>query len=132
VNSVVLDASAVLAALYGEPGSDKVDGVLANALVSSVNAAEVISKLTERGMAPERAITALAATGATIVAFDLEQATLVGALRPPTRIAGLSLGDRACLALAKLRGLPAMTGDAAWAAVAGAIGVEVALIRESH
>ena len=132
MNSVVLDASAVLAALYGEPGSDRVDEVLATALVSSVNAAEVISKLTERGMAPERAVTALGATGATVVAFDLEQATLVGALRPPTRIAGLSLGDRACLALAKLRALPAMTGDAAWAGVAGAIGVEVALIRESH
>ena len=132
MNSVVIDASAVLAALYGEPGSDRVDGVLADALISAVNAAEVISKLTERGMAAELARNALVQTGATIVAFDLDQAAVVGALRPLTRTAGLSLGDRACLALAKRRGLPAMTADAAWVGLAEAVGVEVVMIRESH
>lgn len=82
----------------------QVDGVLAASLISSVGAAEVISKLAERGMAAEQARTALTATGATIVAFDFDQAVLVGALRPATRMAGL----------------------------ADAVGVTVVMIRESR
>ncbi len=131
VNSV-LDTSAVLASLYGEPGADRVDVLWADSLLSAVNAAEVISKLAERGMPADLARTALLATAVEIVPFDLDQAELVGAMRPLTRSAGLSLGDRACLALAKLRGLPAVTAERVWASLADTIGVEIVQIRETH
>ena len=97
--------------------------------MSAVNAAEVISKLTGRGMPADLAESALAATAVEVAPFDLDQAATVGVLRPITRAAGLSLGDRACLALAKHRGLPAMTAERVWASVADAVGVEIIQIR---
>jgi PIN domain nuclease of toxin-antitoxin system len=127
--SSVVDASALLASLYGEPGADMVDARLAGALMSAVNAAEVIAKLAERGMAAAMARDAIVATSVEIVPFDLDQAELAGALRPLTRSAGLSLGDRACLALAKLRRLPALTAERAWSPLADVVGVEIVQIR---
>ncbi|OIQ94773.1 PIN domain protein [mine drainage metagenome] len=117
MSEAVLDASAVLTLLLGEPGADKVQATLPGALISAVNLAEVISKLCERGMPSDQAALAIDSIGVEIVAFDGEQARLSGELRPLTRILGLSLGDRACLALARLRNLPAITADVAWAGV---------------
>ena len=114
MTDAVLDSSAVLALLLAEPGATKVSQVLPGALLSTVNLAEVITKLTERGMPREAASEAVRAIGATIVDFDLEQAIATGALRNETRRAGLSLGDRACLALAASRGKRAFTSDRAW------------------
>lgn len=126
MSDVVLDASALLALLFAEPGAEAVAAVLADALISSVNLAEVASRLTDRGVPEADARAAIAATGVRIVEFDSDQAWEAARLRGPTRAAGLSLGDRACLALARTRSLPALTGDRAWTGIAG---VEVVLIR---
>jgi PIN domain nuclease of toxin-antitoxin system len=123
---MVLDSSAVLALLLGEPGAEKVIAALPGALMSNVNIAEVISKLCERGMPAVQARIAVEAIGITPVDFDFEQACVVGELRPVSRALGLSLGDRACLALARSRNVPAMTADAAWQGLAG---FEVVVIR---
>lgn len=129
MSKAVLDSSAVLAVLLEEAGSDQVEGTLPGALLSAVNLAEVVSKLCERGMPASEAMLAVAAIGVDVVPFDGDQALQAGELRPLTRAAGLSLGDRACLALSRLRGLPAMTADAAWAAVPDC---DVILIRGGH
>ena len=129
MSKAVLDSSAVLAVLLEEAGCDHVEGVLPGALLSAVNLAEVVSKLCERGVPASEAMLAVAAIGVDVVPFDGDQALQAGALRPLTRAAGLSLGDRACLALSRLRGLPAMTADVAWA---GAPDCDVILIRGGH
>jgi ribonuclease VapC len=124
----VLDASALLALLNGESGSEQVAGIIVEgAAISAVNLAEVVTKLSEIGM-PEALIhEVLDSLGLEIIDFDFEQAYQVGLLRPLTRHAGLSLGDRACLALAKQLGLPALTTDRIWERLA--IGVIVQIIR---
>lgn len=126
MSEAVLDSSAILALLLGEPGAAKVRDALPGGLLSSVNLAEVVSKLCERGMPAAEAMMAVASIGVDIVSFDAEQAHLAGEMRPATRAAGLSLGDRACLALARQRGLPTLTADAAWA---GLPGFDVVLLR---
>ena len=125
----ILDASAVLALLYAEPGAEVVQAALPGALLSAVNAAEVIAKLNERGVPADKAAATVDWLGLEVVSFDLEQARLAGELRPITRAAGLSLGDRACLALARLRGLPAMTADIVWARIPG---FDVIVIRNGE
>jgi PIN domain nuclease of toxin-antitoxin system len=126
VSDAVLDSSAVLALLLAEDGAAIVTEALPGALFSTVNLAEVVAKLVERGMPSGEAREAMAATGVEFVDFDADQACLSGELRAATRSHGLSLGDRACLALARVRGLPAVTADAAWAQVEG---FEVTVIR---
>ena len=127
MTSVVLDASAVLAVLRGEAGCDVVVQLLPDAVISAVNSAEVVSKLSERGAAPEKIDTVLSRLRLSVVAFDAPQARLTGLLHPQTKAAGLSLGDRACLALAIERGAPAVTTDRAWAEVN--VGVTTQLVR---
>ena len=114
MSEAVLDSSAILALLLAEPGSERVRTALPDALLSTVNLAEVVSKLSERGMPADEARAAVEATGVEFVDFGADQACAAGALRSETRAAGLSLGDRACLALARLRRLPAITADTAW------------------
>jgi len=120
VSEAVLDSSAVLALLLAEPGSEQVLAVLPGAILSAVNFAEVVTKLCERGMPADRARAAIEALGVEVVDFGIELACATGELRNSTRSAGLSLGDRACLALSNQQSLPAMTADAAWAQVAEA------------
>lgn len=111
---VVMDASALLAMLNGEPGADVVAEAIPGAAISAVNLSEVVSKLTELDM-PESAIRhALLPLGMEVVPFDEDQAYHAGLLRAPTRSAGLSLGDRGCLGLAEKLGLPALTADRTW------------------
>ena len=124
--SAVLDASALLALLQGEPGSSRVLEILPGALICSVNLSEVVAKLAEFGM-PEADIYRALTLGLEIVPFDETLAYEAGFLRPLTRRAGLSLGDRACLALAQSRSLPAFTSDRAWAALD--IGIDIIVIR---
>jgi PIN domain nuclease of toxin-antitoxin system len=125
--SAVLDSSAVLAVLNGEPGAELVTTVLDDALVSTVNYAEVVAKLVERGTSYAEALAALRAIALTTVDFDIALARRTGALRAETMRRGLSLGDRACLSLAEREGAPAMTGDRSW--VGAVSGVEIRLIR---
>jgi len=125
--SAVLDSSAVLAVLNGEPGVDKIAQVLTDALLSTVNYAEVVAKLVERGTSLVEAKTALQSIALTTVDFDIALAQRTGELRSETRKRGLSLGDRACLSLAQREGVAAITADRSWI---GAIpGVEIRLFR---
>ena len=124
----VLDASALLTLLHLELGSDKVvQAIEDGAAISAVNLSEVASKLNDLG-APEMVIQdAINALELTVVDFNAELAYKVGALRPLARHIGLSLGDRACLALAQHLGLPALTSDRAWEGLS--LGITVQVIR---
>lgn len=136
MNEPVLDASALLAYLNAEPGADTVEEALgAGARVGAVNWAEVLSKVAEKSGAPEALEDQLERSGILgqalkVVPLTQEDALIVGKLRPRTKDAGLSLADRACLALAIRLSVPALTTDQAWAALdAEALGVEVRLVR---
>jgi len=124
---VVLDASAVLAVLNGESGAEAVWDCLPGAHISAVNAAEVAAKLVDGGLDAERAGQSLERLGARVVSFEAVDVISVAHIRLATRTAGLSLGDRACLALARRLALPALTADRQWRDVQ--VGVEVRLIR---
>ncbi len=124
---LVLDASALLAYLNAETGSENVAGRLRGARMSSVNHAEVLGKLVMGGMGVEQADKALAEFGYQIEPFTRPQSMRVAELLPATRTLGLSLGDRACLALAMEYGLPVLTADRAWGDLQ--IGLDIQLIR---
>ncbi len=97
--TVVLDASALLAYLKDEPGSDLVDGLLAESVMSSVNWAEVVQKSIAAGVEVDGLLDDLQVLGLRIEPFTLEDGEMAGRLWEQTRQAGLSLGDRACLSL---------------------------------
>lgn len=123
MTSHVIDASAALAYLFDEAGGAAVGPHLADSLISSVNLSEVVSTLVRRGRDPLRAHY----LGCEVVDFDIDLADQAGRLWDTTAHLGLSLGDRACLALARREGLPVLTGDRAWTRLA--IGVDVRLFR---
>jgi len=127
VSEIVLDASALMAVLREEPGAAAVEAVLDQAAISAVNLSEVHAKLVERGTPAEIAWSWLVDLDLDVVRFDTPQARIAGDLRPLTRARGLSLADRACLALAQVLGLPAMTADRAWSGLA--VGIEIRAIR---
>lgn len=127
--SYALDASALLCLFNQEVGQDRVRAALGDAVISAVNYSEVVAKLVERGGAVAAVSRALEHLHLTVVEFDRAQAVEGGALRQATRQAGLSFGDRACLALAKSRSLVALTADQAWAHLDDIIGVKVELVR---
>ena len=124
---MVLDASAVLALLFREPGCEEVSRVIGDAALSSVNLAEVVSKLAERGDDVDAACFKIARLGIDIIAFDTAQARETALLYQATRKHGLSLGDRACLALGRRLGRLVLTADRIWAEAD--TGVEVRVIR---
>ena len=127
--SVVLDASAIIAMLKGERGATKVAAEIGGARVSSVNYAEVVSHFVHAGM-PEREVDAmLDPLPLMVVPADKALAQIAGRLRAATAEAGLSLGDRFCLALARRDGLPAWTSDHNWKKIADAVEVKVVAIR---
>ena len=112
----ILDASAVLAVLNGETGAAVVLPLLAESALTTVNLAEVGTKLLDAGMTEAAAIAAVNGLGiAEIAPFAESLAWEAARLRLPTKPFGLSLGDRACLALAAQRKLPAVTADKEWA-----------------
>ena len=125
----VLDASALIAMIKGEQGAAKVATGIAGARVSSVNYAEVVTHFIHAGM-PEREVDAmLDPLPLTVVTADKALAQIAGRLRATTAEAGLSLGDRFCLALAQRDGLPAWTSDQNWKRIADAVEVKVVIIR---
>jgi PIN domain nuclease of toxin-antitoxin system len=126
VTETVLDASALLALLNGEPGSETVAAVVSEAVISSVNLSEVVAKLADHGMDEKDLRGLIDGLGLGVVPFDEEQAYAAGLMRPALRVAGLSLGDRACQALARLRRAPAYTTDRSWKSIGG---VKVHAIR---
>jgi ribonuclease VapC len=129
MSGVVLDASALLALLRGESGAKKVEGALAGARMSVVNMAEVASHYSKLGMPDDVVSAMLTPLPITLVDADTEQCWEVGRLCGLTVEAGLSLGDRFCLALAKRDKLPAWTADKKWREIADAAGVKVVAIR---
>ncbi|MFP4641723.1 MAG: type II toxin-antitoxin system VapC family toxin [Dehalococcoidia bacterium] len=127
MSEAVIDASALLALLNAEPGSDVVAEALPGGAISTVNLSEVVAKLCEAGM-PENAIhQALQSLGLEVVPFYEDHAYQAGLLRASTRAAGLSLGDRACLSLAKRMGIAALTTDRTWEGLS--VGANVRVIR---
>ena len=129
MSEFVLDASALLALLKEEPGCAKVLEALAEARISVVNLAEVVSHFIHAGMPPHEVDAMLKPLPVTVVEADEGLALVAGRLRAQTSEAGLSLGDRFCLALALRDGLPAMTADKQWHVVADAVGVQIVVIR---
>jgi ribonuclease VapC len=123
----VLDASAVLAVYFDEPGAEAVRRILVGSLMSAVNYSEVIGKALDRGDGYGVALHKLAAMGFAVVAHDAHLARRTGELRPLTRKLGLSVADRACLALAERERLPAFTADGAWASLD--LGLDIRVIR---
>jgi PIN domain nuclease of toxin-antitoxin system len=115
VNSIVLDASALLAVLNREPGAEKLTPQLLSAAISStVNLAEVQSKLVSRGIKPDEAWEATISPIRESAVFTDEQAKIAGSLIARTSAFGLSLGDRACLALGIALKAPVYTADRSW------------------
>lgn len=125
--SVVLDASAVLAYFNNEPGQDRVSAALDNAAISTVNWAEVLQKLTAAGADADRLGDGLVALGVSVEPLTIDDSRMIARLWAATRSAGLSLGDRACLATAHRLGLPALTADKAWAGLD--LDLDIQLIR---
>ncbi len=125
--AIVLDASAVLAAFFDEPGADTVAEQMSGALMSAVNYAEVVAKLVDRGIPNSQILEVMAQVDVEVVPADRDQATIAGLLRAETRSAGLSLGDRSCLALAITRRGVALTMDRAWASLQ--LDVEILVAR---
>jgi PIN domain nuclease of toxin-antitoxin system len=127
-SSFVLDASALLALMLDEPGRDRVEAALtAGAIISAVNFAEVVSRLVDYGLSDERVAHDIEQLDLDIVSLDAETAWAAGLLRRPTRTIGLSLGDRACLALGAATGLAVLTADRTWSGLG--LDLEVSLIR---
>ena len=123
----VLDASALLCLFFAEPGAERVAAVLQAALISTVNHAETVAKMVDLGVPIEQLLAFVAGLSFEIVPLDQQTSELAGILRADTRRAGLSLGDRCCLALAKRTGAVALTADRAWATLS--VGVRVELLR---
>lgn len=133
--AAVIDASALLAYLQGEPGSDRVTNAIAEgACISAANVAEVLSKRADAGDDPRALARTLVGSGLLgnvaaleVVGVGLDDAVEIAALRAHTRARGLSLGDRACLALAARNRCPAVTADTAWTDLG--LEIDVDLIR---
>lgn len=111
------DASAILVVYYDEPGKKKVRSLIEKSqpLMSAVNLCEVFTKLLEDGLEAESVWDTFQALEIEIVDFDAASALKAAELRPVTKHPGLSLGDRACLALAIQENAMAVTSDKSWA-----------------
>lgn len=129
MTDVVLDSSAFLALINGEPGSATVAALLDDAVISSVNYAEVVTKIVDRGASMEDTRRELAVIDIPVIDFDTPLAERAGGLRTDTRRHGLSLGDRACLALAEREGAVAVTTDKVWEQAVRTTGIAVQVIR---
>lgn len=128
MSSFILDASAVLAVLNREPGAEYVlDALEDGGVLGSINLAEVVSHLANLGFSQEEIADSLGALDLEVESFIQEDAYRAGLMYPTTRQSGLSLADRACLALAMRRELPVLTSDRAWSTLD--LGIQVQLIR---
>lgn len=127
----VLDASALLAYLNDEAGADLVEDALRRrSAISSVNLAEVLSKLADTGKNPEDVIENMTRAGLlsgnlVVSSFSADDAVIIATLHRGTKAHGLSLGDRACLGLALRLQVPALTADRAWSRLRVAVTIEV-------
>jgi len=127
VAEAVLDASALIAFLRKEPGAEKVAGVLTHSCISAVNLAETFGKMVEYGKPLEDVAYQVERLHVSVIPFDAEQARIAASFWKATRSVGMSLGDRACLALALQADLPAFTTEGEW--LKCDVGVQVVKIR---
>ncbi|HLY59908.1 MAG TPA: type II toxin-antitoxin system VapC family toxin [Terriglobia bacterium] len=128
MNKIVLDASALLAVLNQEPGWESLSPeILLRAILSTVNLAEVHTKLVRRGVPAEEAWEDATSLIAESVPFTQEHARIAGGLVAQTQSLGLSLGDRACLALALDTKSPVYTTDRSWKNLK--VGVRIHVLR---
>jgi PIN domain nuclease of toxin-antitoxin system len=128
MNRIVLDASAILAVINRERGSDTLTAeLLAHAAASTVNLAEVQTKLVSRGWTSEQAWEDATSPLREVLSFDEGQARIAGDLATQTHQLGLSLGDRACLALGTALKLPIYTAEKSWKKLK--LGVSIHIIR---
>jgi PIN domain nuclease of toxin-antitoxin system len=125
VTEAILDASALLAFLRKEPGADKVAGVLSRACISAVNLVEAYGKMVEYGKPLVAVAYQVERLRIPVIPFDAEQAQVAASLWKATRPVGMSLGDRACLALAAKMSLPALTTEGEW----GRCGLAVKVVQ---
>lgn len=125
MSEVVLDASALLAFLQKEPGKERVEAVLARSIMSAVNLAEVVAKAIDNGGTLDQTSIVLSQLPLRVIPFTSEDAYITGSLRAATSPKGLSLGDRACLALALRTSLPALTTERDW----GNCGLDVEIVK---
>jgi PIN domain nuclease of toxin-antitoxin system len=123
----VLDSSVVLAVLLDESGADNALRYFQRGQCCSVNVTEIIARLIDKGRTPDEAVGDFVDTGIGIDGFDADLAVLAGSLRATTKHKGLSLGDRACLALAISKGAIAVTADRQWLDLD--VGCAIELIR---
>ena len=127
VSRHVLDASALLAILNQESGAEQWTDAVIDGVMSAVNLSEVIARLADAAMPEEDIRKVIEPLDLEIAPFDSSQAWTAGLLRSATKAAGLSLGDRACLALGRTMKLPVLTADQAWKSLR--VGVQVKLLR---
>ncbi len=127
MSEAVLDASALLALLNQEPGHEEVARTIPDAAISAVNLSEVAAKLADSGMPEESIREALEGLAIDVHDFGREPAYRTAMLRPPTKHKGLSLADRACLALGQQLNLPVITAVRVWKELD--LEVEVRLVR---
>ncbi len=124
----MLDASAVLALLQNEPGAEMLTPeLLSDAICSTVNLAEVQTKLVSQGVRPDEAWEGTISPIREATPFNDEHARIAGSLVAQTRALGLSLGDRACLALGLALKAPVYTADKSWKNLK--IGLKIHVIR---
>ena len=129
MTTIILDASTLIALLKHEPGGDMVANAIGDSKITAINYAEVISHFCHAGMPTIEVDAMLRPLPMVVVSADEKLARLAGHLRTMTSSAGLSLGDRFCVALAQLEKLPAWTSDRNWQTLAEAVQVEITLIR---
>lgn len=127
MSEVVLDASALLALVQDEPGSEHVRPMIPRAAMSAVNFGETVQRLRRGGMPIESVTLLLTTLVPEPVAFDKATAYVAASIHEKTRGQGISFGDCACLALALMRGVPAVTAERKWDKCD--VGVEVMRIR---
>ena len=127
MSEVVVDASAILALLNQETGSEEISQFIDNAAISTVNLSEVIAKLAEAGIPAEDIRQILGNLNLEVIPFNEEQAFKAGMMRPATKSIGLSFGDRACLALGIFLNQPVLTTDRLWGSLS--VGIEIRVVR---
>lgn len=127
MSEVVVDASAILALLNQETGSEDVLKFMGKAAISTVNLSEVIAKLADAGIPEEDIRQILSNLNLEVIDFNEEQALKAGIMRPITKSIGLSFGDRACLTLGIILNQPVLTTDRLWGSIN--VGIEVRVVR---
>ncbi len=127
--TTVVDASAIMALMLGEPGAEKVLAVVRRSLMSAVSVSECCARGVERGASADEVLAIVHGYEVQVRPFELDDALEAARLREPTRAIGASLGDRACLALRRRYGLQVLTGDRRLAEIDPGLGIDIRLIR---